>query len=347
MGRRDVAQIIPKAVEDALGQHHLIWEQKAVGLIYDHYLHNVRTHTSLGEHYGRDEVVTRTVQHLAAFPDLRLRSEAVIWDIRGEYISHWATRVAHNTGYTSFGAPTLKRVRYPVVTDLKVREGRVLEVWEVQDGLLLAKQLGFSVREAVAVLADSDTRVPAQLGVRSKGQLPPDARPRPVADETEALVRWTWHEVWNRRRLDRIAEVCTSNYRFFGPSGRRFHSRDGFTAYVLGLLAAFPDATVQLEHVTSLETGSEVADSEPAAETHVAVRWRLTGTHDGPGYGVPTGRSVNLLGITHHRLRAGQFLEEKTLFDELALLIQLYTPEKALEKTSETSVPTSAAREET
>lgn len=332
-------------------QHHFIWEQKAVGLIYDHYLHNVRTHTPLGKHYGRDEVVTNTVQHLAAFPDLRLRSEAVIWDYRGEYISHWATRVAHNTGYSSFGAPTLKRVGYPVVTDLKVCEGRVLEVWEVQDGLLLAKQLGFSVREAVAVLADSGTAPPAQLGVHSKGQLPPDARSRPVADETEALVRWTWHEIWNRRRLDRIAEVCTPNYRFFGPSGRRFHSRDSFAAYVLGLLAAFPDATVQLEHVTGLETGSEVAESktagsETAAETHVAVRWRLTGTHDGPGYGAPTGRSVNLLGITHHRLRAGQFVEERTLFDELALLIQLYTPEKTLEKMLEHLISTNATREE-
>ena len=344
MGRRDathtvpgtVPDIMPEAAKDVLQQTHRIWEHKAVGLIYDSYLHNVKTHTSFGEYYGRDEVVTSTVQQLAAFPDLRLRSEAAIRDDRGEYISHWLTRVAHNTGYSNFGAPTLKRISYPVVTDFQVREGRVLEVWEVQDGLLLAKQLGFGAREAATALSGSCNATSLHLGV-SKGQLPPDTLPRPQAGDTEAFVRWLWHEVWNRRRLDRIAEVCTPNYRFLGPSGRRFHSGDSFTAYVLGLLAAFPDAAVQLERVTVLETaGSETA------ETHVAVRWRLFGTHGGPGYGAPTGRSVNLLGVTHHCLRAGQFVEEKTLFDELALLVQLYPKEKlngATEPTDLTATP--------
>ena len=338
MTRCDVAQAMPEAANDVLEQTHRIWEQKAVGLIYDCYLHSVKTHTSLGEHYGRDEVVASTVQQLAAFPNLCLRSEAAIWDDRGEYVSHWVTRVAHNTGYSNFGAPTLKRISYPIVTDFQVREGRVLEVWEIQDGLLLAKQLGLSARDAVTKLSDSFTTTPSQLGRSSKGQLPPDALPRPQAGETEALVRWLWHEVWNRRRLDRILEVCTPNYRFFGPSGRRFYLRDSFAAYVLGLLAAFPDAAVQLEHVMSLEAGSEVAASETALETHVAVRWRFIGTHDGPGYGAPTGRNVNLLGITHHRLRAGKFTEEKTLFDELALLVQLY-PGEELNGATETADP--------
>ena len=110
MGRRDTVQIVPEAVKDALQQTHRIWEQKAVGLIYDAYLHNVVTHTSLGEQYGRDEVVTSTVQQLAALPDLRLRNEAAIWDEPSANTSHTGlTRVAHNTGYSSFGAPTSKR----------------------------------------------------------------------------------------------------------------------------------------------------------------------------------------------------------------------------------------------
>ncbi len=345
MGRRNIAQAVPKAVEDALQRYHLVWEQKAVGLIYDYYLHNVRTHTFLGEHYGRDEVVTSTVQYLAAFPDLRLRGEQTIRDDRGEYVSHWATRVAHNTGYSSFGGPTSRCVCYPVVTNLQMREGRVVEMWEVQDGLLLAKQLGFSSREAASIRSAGYTATLPELGIQSNGQLPPNALSQPAGGDAEALVRWFWHEVWNRRRLDRIAQICAPNYRFFGPSGRRFHLSGSFAAYVLGLLAAFPDAAVQLERITVLETGSEAA-SETTLETHVAVRWRFIGTHGGPGYGVPTGRSVNLLGVTHHRLRKGRFIEEKTLFDELALLTQLYLPEKALETTSENSFSTEA-REET
>lgn len=293
-------------------QTHRIWEQKAVGLIYDHYLHKVKIHTTSGECCGRDEVVADTVQQLAAFPDLALRGEGVIWNDENKYISHWVTRVAHNTGYSAFGKPTGKRICYPVATDSLVYEGRVVEVWEVYDGLLLAQQLGFGARQAVAALSVGYTSI-SSSGARSHGQLPPDVLPRPArSDGLESYVSWIWHEIWNRRRLDRIAQFCRPNYRFSGPSGRRLRTRDGFAAYVLGLLAAFPDATMTVEHVTALEE-------------HVAVRWRLTGTHDGPGYGAPTGRRINILGITHHYLHRGQFVEERTVFDELALLVQLYS----------------------
>ena len=38
------------------------------------------------------------------------------------------------------------------------------------------------------------------------------------------------------------------------------------------------------------------------------------------------GKRIRLLGITHHLLRGGRFVQEWTAFDEFALLKQLYAP---------------------
>lgn len=304
--------------ESVSGYLRRIWLDKAVGLIYDGYVHNVRVHTAFGERYGRDEVVADTVQQLAAFPDLRFYGEEAVWSERGGlYVSHCAVRTAHNTGYSVYGPPSGRRVRYRAVTDLHVQGGRVAEVWSIQDGLTLTRQLGLGTHEAVAAVLQHPV-TPPRHGVGAlelRGQTAPEPLGRPLPGAgPEAFVSWVWHEVWNRRRFDRVAELYRPDYRFLGPSGTRLRTRDAFAAYALGLLAAFPDATVRLEHTAG-------------SGEHVAVRWRLLGTHDGPGrYGPPTGRRVNLLGITHHRLRGEQLLEECTVFDELALLAQLHAP---------------------
>ena len=61
----------------------------------------------------------------------------------------------------------------------------------------------------------------------------------------------------------------------------------------------------------------------------VAVRWTLLGTHEGHGiYGRPTGKRVRILGISHQHVRDGKFVAEWTVFDELALMAQMYRLER-------------------
>lgn len=303
----------------------------AVGLVYDGCLHHVRVHTPYGERYGRDGVVADTVQELAAFPDLRFRAEGTVsQEGRGLYVSHLALRAARNTGYSSHGPPTGRRVRYLAATDLLVHSGRVAEVWRVHDGLGLTRQLGLSDEAAVQAALAQHPVSPTLHGTGAlgpHGQEPPEPLPRPSPDEGPgAFVNWLWHEIWNRRRLDRVAEFYRPDYRFHGPSGVRLRTRTGFSAHVLGLLAAFPDAVMRLEHVCHGNDYRQDRGNDPTGE-RVAVRWRLLGTHDGPGrYGRPTGRRVDVLGVTHQRVRGEQLSGECTVFDELALLAQLYDP---------------------
>ena len=81
-------------------------------------------------------------------------------------------------------------------------------------------------------------------------------------------------------------------------------------------MAAFPDLTLTVDHVCFL------GDMQSG---RVATRWFIQGAHEGPGwYGEPTGKRIFTLGITHHKIENGRFVQEWTCFDEFALLKQLY-----------------------
>ncbi|MDQ2999325.1 MAG: hypothetical protein M3R61_20015, partial [Chloroflexota bacterium] len=58
---------------------HRIWEEKAVGYIYDTYQHNCVIHGSGGDVHGREAVVAATLQSLAAFSEGRGYGDDVIW----------------------------------------------------------------------------------------------------------------------------------------------------------------------------------------------------------------------------------------------------------------------------
>ncbi|MCB9454246.1 MAG: hypothetical protein H6672_22660, partial [Anaerolineaceae bacterium] len=103
---------------------HRIWEEKAVGLIYDYYLHNAIIHTSNGDIYGREAVIANTLQTLAAFPDRRLFGDAVIWKHNPDdvyYSSHRITHEGLNTGSTWYGPPTHRRIHYRAIADCIVK----------------------------------------------------------------------------------------------------------------------------------------------------------------------------------------------------------------------------------
>lgn len=55
------------------------------------------------------------------------------------------------------------------------------------------------------------------------------------------------------------------------------------------------------------------------------MRWSLRGHHRGDGlFGPPSGKPVYVLGISHFRFEGDRVVEEWTLYDELAILRQIY-----------------------
>ncbi|MDX1522663.1 MAG: ester cyclase [Anaerolineae bacterium] len=311
---------------------HKIWEERGIGLIYSHYAHNVVIHTTDGMTYGRDKVIADSLKTLSAFGDIRLFADDVIWsgnDKDGFHSSHRIGWTGHNTGYSIYGPPTGRKVTRFGIAHCFVKENRVVEEWISRDELALVRQLGFDEVELAKKMAAQD----AARGVKSpkplnqgeverlRGQVQPASYP-PPADEfdPEDFVRRSIHEIWNWRLLNKVKDYYVPNYFAHTSTNRQLYGLGDFKAYILARLAAFPDLVVLVDHICWLSNGPD--------GYRVATRWTLQGTHDGPGvYGEPTGKRIRLMGITHHEIQNGQFIREWSLFDEFALLKQLYAPE--------------------
>jgi predicted ester cyclase len=318
---RDIVDYIVKIT-------HEIWEERGIGRLYEYYGTNMRIHTSSGDIYTRDKVIENTIQALAAYPDRRLYTDEVIWsgnDKDGYYTSHRLTHEGHNWGHTRYGPPTGKRVSYRAIADCVVQAGVIVEEWLVRDELSLLYQLGYDIHEMARTIAQQEddaarlVTVPAESD-RLRGQLPPQPLPAAPAEfDIAHFVKRAIHEVWNWRLLNKVDAYYSPQYICESASGRRLYGRNQFTTYVLSLLSPFPDLAVSVDHFCALPDGPD--------RYRTATRWTMQGSHTGPGlYGPPTGQPVRIMGISHHLVENGKFVQEWTLFDEFALLKQLYRP---------------------
>jgi predicted ester cyclase len=306
---------------------HAIWEEKGVGLIYTHYLHNCIVHGADGITYGRDQVVADTLSTLAAFPDRKLYADAVVWtgdDEAGFFTSHLITNVAHNTGYSVYGPPTGRKVVWRGIALCLVKENRICEEWLLRDDIEVIRQLGLDLKETVASLALRDAqnpRPPQPHGEieRGIGQLPPEVLPPKETPEfdVEDLIRRSTHEIWNWRLLNKVREYYAEGYIGHLCSGRELYGQQEYVAFVLSLLAAFPDARFFVDQLFWNE--------EEDGSIRTSLRWSLPGTHLGHGiYGPPTGARIHIWGLTQHIIRDGKIAEEWTYFNELHVLKQIF-----------------------
>lgn len=301
---------------------HKIWEEKNIGLIYTHYVHNSVVHAGDGVTYGREAMVDNTVQTIAAWPDRLLYADDVVWtgdDQAGFYTSHRYTSVGAHLGPTGFGPATNRRSRRSGIALCYVRENRIIEEWVVSDDIAWLHGLGLDVDEAVARLAAAEPGNPRAGEAhgeleRTVGQQAPLPYPPPETTgfDVDDFVRRTLHEVWNRRMLGVLRGTHAANYRCHTMGNQDLYGRGDYTAWVLALLAAFPDGQVIVDQLYWMEDGGGCY--------RTSLRWSLLGTHTGAGlFGAPTGARCRVWGITQHHIRDGQFAEEWTYTNELAV----------------------------
>ena len=324
-----------------LGSSQKIWHDRALGLIYTHYAHNVAVHRSDGERYGREQVLEAAVQTLAALPDLYLDDDEVISSgdaQNGFLVSHRVKVVGHHLGYSRYGAPTGLPVEFLQISMRTVRENRVLEEWVVTDEIALIRQLGLDEIELAKSITLEESgrglRTPA-MGlseiVRSSGQTHPPVRLEGDPRDPNDLPKLLYGLVWNARMLDQIRVLYAPNAAIFVPGNRRLEGHDDLTRHVLGMLAAFPDGAVNLDQV--------VHNPNKTDGFLISARWTFQGTHLGPSvYGTPSGRRVRIIGISHLEVRGGQIQSEHTVWDEFALLKQIHWIQKSEPLTSSTGL---------
>ena len=121
------------------------------------------------------------------------------------------------------------------------------------------------------------------------------------------VTRRLFDDLISRGDLSLVDTLIAPTYR--DPRG--LSGRDGFTAGLGMVRAAFPDWTSTLEEW--------MVDGD-----RVAARWTVRGTHRAPFMGIPaTGRSVTMQECGFLTFADGQLVEIRRVADELALLRQL------------------------
>lgn len=308
---------------------HKIWDERDIGLIYTHYTHNCVLYGTTGTIYNREDVVRDTIQRLVSFPERRGMATQVIWngnDKEGFYTSHLVTGSGRHTQFGHFGAPTGRPFVSRTIADCMVLRNKIYREWVVADNMAIVKQLGldphgFAQRTARSKFDAGLLSLDIGENRRMLGQNPPDwdADVSIANTELEAeVLRWL-HEIFNKRMFGKIKDVYAPTVQYHGPLMKELYGVAAVTHQHLGLVGSIPDAGYFVQHVCS--TASEEGG------TKVAVRWIIEGHHLGYGIleslGEPTGKRLQVMGMTHFHIKDGQIVDEWNVYDELSLLTQL------------------------
>ena len=129
-------------------------------------------------------------------------------------------------------------------------------------------------------------------------------------EESLAVVRRYWQELWNEKRGQIIELIAAEPVKFHFPAGQA-HKPPNLTKWFETALVAFPDV-----HFT---IGVEVAQGDL-----VATQWSYVATNTGPFLGRPaTGKRVTDTGIDIFRVENGRIAEMWVTQDSFGLMQQL------------------------
>ena len=318
--KADIAEFILRITED-------IWEHKNVELIYDCYAEDGPIHTLGGEVIGAEAVVRNTVKTLAAFPDRKMHADGLVIGGDGEtgyYSSHRIGSQMTNLGPGDFGPATGNSAHVVTIADCVIRDYVIVEEWLARDNLHLVEQLGLDAhaiaRAQAAIEPDAPSLAWRNEQLERLQNLPPAAAveypDKPMA-EPGLFAAAVISDLWDHRNARQVSGAYTRSGVMNVPPGLKIKGRGAVKKHFTRLLASLTDTRASLDHhCVSLRDNNEL---------DLAIRWTVRGTHVDGGFGCEgDGAELLILGISHWRLDKNGIVEDWTLYDQLAIMRQIY-----------------------
>ncbi|MCX7378217.1 MAG: nuclear transport factor 2 family protein [Alphaproteobacteria bacterium] len=296
-----------------------IWEDRGIATLQEYYATSMVVRSPGGLVLGNDGVIAATMATLSEFPDRTLLGEDVIWceDADGGFLSsHRILTTATHAREGVFGPATGKRLTYRVVADCAARANVIHDEWLIRDQAAIVRQMGWEPKQFAADQIAREggpdcctrpftPRIDQQGGYLGSGNAEYHGHIyegilRAIMDADMAAIP---------REYDRAVQLEL-------PGGVTAHSHGAADHFWMGLRAAFPSAKFEIHH----RIGREDAMLPPRA----AIRWSLTGKHDGWGsFGPPSGAEVHVMGICHVEFGPWGIRREFVLIDETAVWKQI------------------------
>ncbi len=318
--KADIAEFILRITED-------IWERKNVELIYDCYAEDGPIHTLGGEVIGAEAVVRNTVKTLAAFPDRKMHADGLVIGGEGDagyYSSHRIGSQMTNLGPGDFGPATGNSAHVVTIADCVIRDYVIVEEWLARDNLHLVEQLGLDAHAIAKAQAAIETDAPS-LAWRNEQlerlrNLPPAAEvkyPENPRAEPGLFAAAVISDLWDHRDAKRVSDAYAGSCVLNVPPGLKITGRGRIKKHFTQLLDGLTDTRGTLDH--------HCVSRGDKNELDLAIRWTVRGMHVDGGFDCPGGGAeLLMLGISHWRINKEGIVEDWTLYDQLAILRQIY-----------------------
>jgi predicted ester cyclase len=131
-----------------------------------------------------------------------------------------------------------------------------------------------------------------------------------MSEQNKALARKVFEDVQTQGNMSVVDEIVTADYVGHTPL-MEINGPEQAKQFDAVLRSGFSDYKVIVE--------DQIAEGDK-----VATRWTMRGTHDGEFQGMaPTGREVQISGLTIFRIANGKLVEGWSIPDLLGLMQQL------------------------
>lgn len=303
-----------------------IWEDRDVEYIADTYSNTSEVFDDYGLQHGCQKIIQDTHHTTGAYSDIQLIADEIVWagdDEIGYHTSHRTIIRGTNDGESKYGPATDKSIDVLVIANCVALENEIFLEHVLYNNSSMLQQLGHNLDELVPKLAAAPFPGWPRNGEtwdllrRSTRPTQPISTVQPVDGfDVDKFARATMNDLWNQRDFDALNRVYRDDFVFEGPTDRKFTGVGNYQSLLQELFNAFPDMQHQIDEVYWMGNEQEgFLTSE---------RWSAEATHSGSGmYGEPTGKNVQIWGITQHQIVGGKIVAEWMLFNELDLLMQL------------------------
>jgi len=302
-----------------LGITKEIWENRGLSTLNHYYSEDIPVRSPGSIVFGNAGVIGATMATLAEFPDRRLLGEDVIWSgtpEEGMLSSHRILTTATHLGAGIYGKPTGAKLRYRVIADCHAINNQINDEWLIRDQGAVVRQLGWDPKEYAVDL------------IEREGGLGNCVKPfHPSIDKVGPYTGRGNDNEWGAKYADILKRIMSADLSVipaeydraitgFYPGGVELISTDGVDDFWVKLRAAFPSSTFTIEH--------QIGREDPMMSPRAAIRWSLTGKHDGWGaFGKPSGAEVHVMGASHVEFGPWGIRREYTLYDETSIWKQI------------------------
>ena len=302
-----------------LGITNEIWEGRGIGTLHKYYSEDIIVRSPGSLVIGNANVIGATMATLSEFPDRRLLGEDVIWSgtpTEGMLSSHRIFSTATHLGDGVYGNASGKILKYRIIADCHAIDNQINDEWLIRDQGAIVRQMGWDPYEY------------AVRQIENEGGPTKCVQPfHPSNDKVGPYKGRGNNNTWGEKYSDILTKIMAANLNIipkqydravtgYYPGGKELISTDGVDTFWVGLRSSFPSANFEIHH--------QIGRNDPEMSPRAALRWSLTGKHDGWGaFGQPTGADVHVMGISHAEFGPWGLRREYTLFDETVIWKQI------------------------